>query len=95
MSNETTPTNERPTNATTRWLAPAAMPTTTAKITKAVSCVSLTTVRNRTTDRAPTRLKARATLSPITWVAIAITPDSNTRVVKNVGWTASPRRAHR
>jgi hypothetical protein len=42
------------------------MPTTTAKITKAVSCVSLTTVRNRTTDSAPTMLKARATLSPIT-----------------------------
>ena len=34
-------------------VCPAAMPTTTAKITKAVSCVSLTTVRNRTTDSAP------------------------------------------
>ena len=71
------------------------MPTTTAKITKAVSCVSLTTVRNRTTDSAPTRLNARATLSPMTCVAMAITVASSTRVVRNVDRTGSPRCAHR
>ena len=63
--------------------------TTTAKITNAVSWVSLTTVRNRTTESAPTRLKARATLSPITWVAIAITTASKINVVLNVACTGS------
>ena len=61
----------------------------------AVSCVSLTTVRNRTTESAPTRLNARATLSPMTWVAMAITVARRIRVVRNVGCTASPRRAQR
>ncbi len=45
---------------------------TTAKITNAVSRVSATTVRNRTIASAPTRLNARATFSPMTWVTTAI-----------------------
>ena len=42
--------------------------------------VSRTTVRNRTIERAPTRLNARATLSPMTCVTMAIKIDSSTRV---------------
>ena len=61
-----------PLSATDRWLAPAAIPTATAKITNAVSTVSRTTVLNRTIDSAPTRLNALATLSPMTCVTIAI-----------------------
>ena len=71
-----------PSRPTARWSAPAAIPKTTAKITNAVSCVSLTTVRNRTTDMAPTRLNARAMLSPMIRMAIAISGASGTRVVK-------------
>ena len=94
-TSEATPTRANPTRATDRWFAPAAMPTTTAKITKAVSCVSFTTVRKRTTERAPTRLKARATLSPMTCVDMAMIVESRTRVVRNVAGTVSPRRAQR
>ena len=45
--------------------------------------VSRTTVRNLTIDSAPTRLKARATLSPITWVTMAIRIASSTSVTVN------------
>ena len=64
------------------------MPTPTAKITNAVSCVSRTTVRNLTMDSAPTRLNARATLSPITCVTMAIRIDRSTRVAENEGATS-------
>ena len=70
-----------PDSATAGWLAPTAMPTATAKITNAVSTVSRTTVLNLTIDNAPTRLNARATLSPITCVTIAIRIDSSTSVM--------------
>ena len=60
-----------------------AIPTATAKITNAVSFVSRTAVRNRTIDRAPTRLKASATLSPITCVTIAMSTQSSTSVPGN------------
>jgi hypothetical protein len=40
-------------------------------------------------------LNARATLSQITCVAIAITMAKSTNVVTNVAWTVSPRRAQR
>ena len=59
------------------------MPTATEKMTNAVSCVSRTTVLNRTIDSAPTRLNARATLSPITWVTMAIRIESSTSVTVN------------
>ena len=66
------------------------MPTTTAKITNAVSRVSRTTVRKRTIDNAPTRLNARATLSPITCVTIAIKTASSTNVVGSDVADSSP-----
>src|SRR5688572_8756256 len=68
--------------------APTAIPTATAKITNAVSCVSRTTVRKRTIDNAPTRLNARATLSPITCVTIAIRTQSSTSVAVKDGATS-------
>ena len=71
----------KPINATHRFCDPVAMPTATANITNAVSRVSRTTVRKRTIDSAPTRLNARATLSPITCVTIAIRTHSKTSVV--------------
>ena len=49
-------------------------------MTNAVSTVSRTTVLKRTIDRAPTRLNARATLSPITCVTIAMSIASSTSV---------------
>src|SRR3954468_316597 len=66
------------------------MPIATAKITYAVSWVSRTTVRKRTIDSAPTRLNARATLSPITCVTMAIRMVSSTSVTPND--SASPLR---
>ena len=72
-----------PATATQKWPAPTAIPTATAAITYAVSCVSRTTVRKRTIDSAPTRLNARATLSPITCVTMAIRIASSTSVVVN------------
>ena len=71
--------------ATHGALAPTAMPTTTARMTNAVSWVSRTTVRNRTIASAPTRLNARATLSPMTCVTIAMRMESRTSVGGNVG----------
>ena len=59
------------------------MPIATAKITYAVSWVSRTTVRKRTIERAPTRLNARATLSPTTCVTIEIRIASSTSVTVN------------
>jgi hypothetical protein len=70
--------------------APTAIPTVTAKITKAVSRVSWTMVRNRTIESAPTRLNARATLSPITWVTAAMSIVSSTRVARKEGATSPP-----
>ena len=49
-------------------------------MTNAVSAVSRTTVLKRTIDSAPTRLNARATLSPMTCVTIAMRIDSSTSV---------------
>src|SRR5581483_2246465 len=46
-------------------------------------------------DKAPTRLKARATLSPITWVTTAMSTDNSTSVVGNevaIGWLLRVRR---
>jgi hypothetical protein len=60
-----------------------AIPIATAKITYAVSCVSRTTVRKRTIESAPTRLNARATLSPTTCVTMAIKIESSTNVTVN------------
>src|SRR5437868_6788697 len=61
--------------------APTPMPTTTSKITKAVSRVSSTTVRKRIMANAPARLKARATLLPMTSVTMLIRTVSSTSVV--------------
>ena len=57
------------------------MPTDDGKNDERGICVSRTTVLKRTIDRAPTRLNARATLSPITCVTIAIRIDRSTRVI--------------
>src|SRR5689334_17461199 len=81
--------------ATHGWLAPTAIPTTTAKITYAVSCVSRTTVLKRTMESAPTRLKARAILSPMTCVTIAIRIVSNTSVMLKEDTTSSRGRVRR
>jgi hypothetical protein len=67
------------------------MPSITAKMTNAVSRVSRTTVRKRTMESVPTRLKARATLSPITWVTVAIKSVSRMSVGGKVGVTGSAR----
>jgi len=48
-------------------------------------------VRKRTIESAPTRLKARATLLPMTCVTIAINTDSNTSVIGKEEPTSSPR----
>ena len=56
------------------------MPTTTAQMTNAVSCVSRTTVRKRTIESAPTRLNASATFVPMICVTIAIRIASSTSV---------------
>ena len=45
--------------------------------------MSRTTVRNRTIESAPTRLNARAMLSPITCVTIAMSTASSTSVTVN------------
>ena len=81
MNHAAAPTTTIPPSATDGWLAPTAIPTATAKMTNAVSTVSRTTVLNRTIDSAPTRLKARATLSPITCVTIAMSIESSTSVM--------------
>ena len=46
-------------------------------------------------ERAPTRLNARATLSPITWVTIAIKIASRTSVTVNDGAVSSAARVNR
>ena len=62
-------------------------------MTKAVSRVSSTTVRNRTIARVPTRLKARATLFPMTRVTRVISSESRISVVRKDGsGLRSPRR---
>src|SRR6188472_43606 len=66
--------------ATARFCVPTAMPITTEKITKAVSSVSRTTVRNLTMESAPTRLNASATFVPMICVTIAISTESSTSV---------------
>src|SRR5262245_12434081 len=82
------------------------MPMTTAKMTNAVSRVSSTTVRKRMIASAPTRLNARAVLSPITWVTMAIRIHSSTSVEAKFGaggmfrscvraWTAAMTRPRR
>jgi len=58
---------------------PAAMPTINAKMTNAVSRVSSTTVRNRTSESAPTRLNARATLEPMTMVVASVDASRESR----------------
>ena len=80
MNHAARPTIAMPLSATDKWLAPAAIPTATAKITNAVSTVSRTTVLNRTMESAPTRLNALATLSPMTCVTIAMRMASRTSV---------------
>ena len=78
--------------ATHQLPAPTAMPTTTAKITYAVSCVSRTTVRNRTIDSAPTSANARAALPPTTCVTIAMsTAEQHQRRRKTLGDFVSAR----
>ena len=52
-------------------------------------------VRNLTIDSAPTRLNARATLSPITCVTMAISTDSSTSVAVNEGVTSPGSRVER
>lgn len=60
-------------------------------MTNTVSRVSSTTVRKRTMARAPTREKARATLSPMTSAVMATKIVRSTRVVTNPPFTAAVR----
>ena len=55
--------------------APIPIPIAKTKKTKAISRGFRTTVRNRIMDNAPTKLKARATLSPITTITTVINID--------------------
>jgi hypothetical protein len=59
---------------------PAAKPIPSEKNTNAVSRVSFTGVRKRMMDKAPTRLKARAMLLPITIITKAVIEDRSIRV---------------
>ena len=96
MKKAAVPATRMPRIATHRFWEPAAIPATTAKMTNAVSRVSRTTVRKRTMERAPVKLNARATLSPMTRVTMAIKTARRTSVVgKETEWAtiASRRRA--
>ena len=62
---------------------PAAIPMARAPNTKAVSLVSLTTVRKRIMDNAPTKAKAFARLDPITIMTMATTKETNRIVCVN------------
>jgi hypothetical protein len=59
---------------------PVAKPMPNEKNTNAVSRVSFTGVRKRMIDSAPTRLKARAILFPITIITKAVIDDRSARV---------------
>ena len=72
-------------SATCGYPVPAAMPPPTAKMTKAVSRVSSTTVRKRTIDSAPTSVNALAALLPITCVTMAMRIVSSTSVGMKLG----------